>query len=263
MHRLLIADRSPADLSQLEIALKCVPDVMVEAAVTDGRQTLQLIRQTRPDIAIIDAELPLEAREDFLEAVEALDPAPAFILVGTSDRQAYRAMEMEAADYLLKPISLDRLRRSLRRAQDRIHWRSADTRLAELHELISSLTGVQPGLLDRPYQKEIWVRDREGLTRIPVADVDMLEASGDYVIAHVGETTHILNETLSSLAARLDPRELLRIHRSSIINLRRVRSIRRRSRRGLAAVLMNGKQVAIGPNYTDSVLGAVNTRRWR
>lgn len=264
MHRILIADKNPVDLETVEIALKCVPEVTVEGAVGDPRRALALLRELRLDIAMVDAEMALGTDLDFLRELEGMQERPELILMGRQDHSAVRAFEMDAADYLPKPVCFDRVRASLRRAEKRIHSRGADARLAEVHDLLSAAASRRLGELSPKYESDIWVRDRDGLARVSASDVDLFEASGDYVIAHVRDATHVINESISSLESKLDPDDLLRVHRSRIVNLKRIRNIRRRrGGRGLAIVLANGAQVPVGPSYADTVLGVMKVRRWR
>jgi DNA-binding LytR/AlgR family response regulator len=164
-------------------------------------------------------------------------------------------------DYLLKPVPFERLREAIKRAKQRLQARAADVRFAELQSIISALSARDP---DAPrFEREIWVKEREGVIRVAVDTVDLFEAAGDYVIAHVGENTHLLNDSLSALEERLDPEIMLRVHRSVIANLARVRGIRRRGSRGLALIMQSGRQLPIGPTYLDGVMKSVKARRWR
>lgn len=263
MIRILIADDEPVALQRLEIALKCVPDMMLVAKAANGAEALALIREVKPDVAVLDVQMPGCNGFGVVGALKPSDHLPEIIFVTAFEQHAIRAFEVNAVDYLLKPVAFDRFREALRRAKERLGAREADVRFAELQDMLSSLTAAQNGGAGPRFESEIWVRDREGLTRVPVESIDLFEAAGDYVIAHVGQTTHLISESISSLQSRLDPDLLLRVHRCSIVNLKRIRSIRRRGRRGLSVMLSTGAQIAVGPSYTDTVLQAVNAKRWR
>jgi LytTr DNA-binding domain len=114
-----------------------------------------------------------------------------------------------------------------------------------------------------PTDRHLWVRNPDGLVRLPIESIEFIEAAGDYVVAHAGANTHVLSEMLGSIEDRVDPTSLIRVHRSAMVNLAQVRSLRRRGRRGLSLILQSGREVAIGPSYTETVFAAVKARRWR
>ncbi len=261
--RVLIADDEPVAVERLELALACIPEVELVGAARTGKEALTLIRELQPDVAILDIQMPGQNGFGVLAGLKPSDKVPEVIFVTAYESHAVKAFEIKAVDYLLKPVPFERLRDAVRRAGERLQARAADSRFAELQGIIAALS-ESPGAGSKPhYERDLWVRDREGMTRISVETIDLLEAAGDYVVAHVGETTHLLSDSISALQGRLDPAMLLRVHRSSIVNLNRVRSLRRRGRRGLFLILHSGGQVAVGPSYIDTVLQAVNAKRWR
>jgi DNA-binding LytR/AlgR family response regulator len=261
--RVLIADDEPVAVERLELALACIPEAELVGVARTGKEALALIRELQPDVAILDIQMPGQSGFGVLAGLKPSDRVPEVIFVTAYESHAVKAFEIKAVDYLLKPVPFERLRDAVRRAGERLQARAADSRFAELQGIIAALS-ESPGGAGKPhYERDLWVRDREGMTRISVEAIDLLEAAGDYVVAHVGETTHLLSESISALQSRLDPAMLLRVHRSSIVNLGRVRSLRRRGRRGLFLVLHSGGQVAVGPSYVDAVLQAVNAKRWR
>ena len=262
MMRVLIADDEPVAVERLELALSCIPEVEVVAAARSGRDALRLIRDLRPDIAVLDIQMPGHSGFDVLKGLRGNDHVPEVIFVTAFDSHAVKAFEVHAADYLLKPVAFERLRDAIRRAGMRLQARAADQRFAELEKLITALS-APTGPAARPFEKELWVRDNDGIRRLAVENIDMFEAAGDYVIAHVEDTTHLLSDSLNSLEERLDPAVLLRVHRSSMVNLKRVRSLRKRGSRGLALILQSGRQIPVGPSYANAVIEAMNAKRWR
>lgn len=260
--RILIADDEPIAVERLELALSCIPEAELAGIARNGREALMLIKELQPDVAILDIEMPGQNGFGVLSALKERDKVPEVIFVTAYDNHAVKAFEVKAVDYLLKPVSFDRLRSSLRLASERLKARTADARFAELQEVIAALSTSRPQGALR-FERDIWVRDRDGVTRVPVDTIDLLEAAGDYVIAHVGDTTHLLSDSISGLEKRLDPSLLMRVHRSAIANLKGVRGLRRRGARSMALMLQSGKLIAVGPSYLDRVLEAVHARRWR
>jgi two-component system LytT family response regulator len=162
----------------------------------------------------------------------------------------------------MKPAPFDRLRTAVRRAHDWRQSRSAEARFTELQTLLASMAkeGQDP---IKSYRAELWIRDREGMNRLAVNEIDRIDAAGDYVLIQAGSERHLMSAAISSLEQELDPRTHLRVHRGTILNVNRIRSLRRRGRGAVSAILTTGAEVAVGPSYTDRVMAALNTRRWR
>lgn len=257
--KVLIVDDEPIALDRLEHALSCIPEAEIVGRAANGQQALALCRALRPDLVLLDINMP---KQDGLSVMQALrdegDP-PEVIFVTALDRHAIRAFELHAADYLMKPVAFDRLREAVRRAEDRLRARTADQRFAALDRLIESLREGRK----TAFESSIWVRSRLGVDRIPVAEVTLFRAEGDYVAAQIGERAHLVKDTLAGMAERLDPAQFVRAHRSVIVNIERVKGIRRKPPRGIALLLDNGETIVVGPSYVNAIQAALNTGRWR
>jgi DNA-binding LytR/AlgR family response regulator len=144
----------------------------------------------------------------------------------------------------------------------RLAARAGSERVAELERLLEAVRVGAPADAPPP-DGEIWVQEDGGLTRIHASIIDRIEAEGDYVRIHVGDRSHLLKETITAMQSRLDTQAFARVHRSSIVNLARVRSVRRRTPRGLVLVLQGGIAVAVGPSFADEAMRLLQARRWR
>jgi DNA-binding LytR/AlgR family response regulator len=260
--RVLLADDEPVAVERLELALSCIPEAELVGIAHNGKEALSLIRQLQPDIAVLDIQMPGSNGFGVLSGLRQADKIPEVIFVTAHDNHAVKAFEVQAVDYILKPVAFERFRDALRRAGERWQARAADDRFARLQQEIAVLSSRAAGA-GEPYEREVWIKDRGGLNRVAVDEIDLVEAAGDYVIAHVAATSHLLTDSITSLEGRVDPKTLLRVHRSTLVNPSRVRSLRRRGRRGLCLVLNSGASVAVGPSYVDAVLQAMNAKRWR
>ena len=260
--RVLIADDEPLALELLRLALQCIPEAQLVATAKTGKQALALIRELKPDVAILDIEMPVKDGFAVIESLKPGEHVPEIIFVTAFHEHAVRAFEIHAVDYLLKPVAFDRFRESLRRAQARLDVRASDERFAELQRLLVALKANTPKN-DHAYERELWAPERGGLVRIDADSIDRIEAEGDYVRVYVGEASHLIKDTIVSLIARLDPATFLRIHRSTIVNLEKVRAVRRRRPRGVDLLLNGGVAVAVGPSFAPEVLVQMRTRRWR
>jgi len=257
--RVLIADDEPLALRRLSTALACVPEAEIVGVAESGEQALRLLAELRPDLVVLDVHMPGPDGLDVAARVRRAQPEMEVIFVTGLEQHAIRAFDLGAADYVLKPVSFERLREAVRRAAARLQARSADARFAELERRLETLAGHD----GRGYDREIWARDGQGLARVPVESIDRIEADGDYVIAHVGDAAHLMHGTLRALEQRLDPSQFLRVHRSTIVNAARIRAIRRRAGGKLRLTLHDGATVEVGPSFTEQVLAAVGARRWR
>jgi len=260
--RVLIADDEPLALELLKLALQCIPEAQLVAIAKTGKEALALIRQFKPDVAILDIQMPAKSGFDVIESLRPGEHVPEIIFVTAFHEHAVRAFEVHAVDYLLKPATFDRVRESLRRAKARLEARASDERFAELQQLLQALKS-NAAENKATYERELWASERGGLTKIDTASIDRVEAEGDYVRLHVGESSHLINDTIVSLSERLDPASFLRVHRSTIVNLDRVQALRRRRPRGVVLILSGGFTVTVGPNYTAEVLAQMSARRWR
>lgn len=260
--RVLIADDEPVALERLELALACVPEATLVGAARTGRQALALIRELKPDVAVLDIQMPAYDGFAVIEDLKAGEYTPEVIFVTAFHEHALRAFEVQAVDYLLKPVAFERFREALRRAKTRLDARASDERFAELQRLLQALKAEQHADV-RTGERELWAPERGGLVRIAIEGIDRIEAEGDYVRVHAGEGAHLIKDTITALEQRLDREIFQRVHRSAIVNVSRVKSVRRRLPRGHYLVLEGGAVVSVGPSYAAEVLTRLKARRWR
>ncbi|MBS0295657.1 MAG: response regulator transcription factor [Proteobacteria bacterium] len=260
--RVVIAEDEAIARERLALALACVPEAELVGAASTGAEAIALIRETQPDIAVLDIQMPRGGGLEVAERIRSDAHLPELIFLTAYSEHAIKAFELNAADYLLKPVPFERLREALRRAQARLLARTSDERFAELERLIDSLRRDEPGA--PAHKREVWVRERNGLTRLALETVRLMTAEGDYILMHSeGGSTHMVKDTMSAMEQRLDPTMFLRIHRSTIVNLSAVRQVVRRPPKGLAVVLDDGRQITVGPSYADAAAQQLQVRRWR
>lgn len=261
--RVLIADDEPVALDRLEHALACVPEAELVASARTGAQTLTLIRELKPEVVILDIAMPGLTGLDVIARLKNSEALPEVIFITAFGEHAIAAFDLHAVDYLLKPVPFERLRDALRRAKARLDAKAADERFAELQMLIETLRRTQSAAPTAAYERELWVRQKGELERLPVEFIDAIEAEGDYVMVHSGQASHLIKDTIVSLQSRLDPARFVRVSRFMLVNAERVRTLRRPGKKGLSLVLQTGVQVTVGRGYVADVLEALNARRWR
>lgn len=216
--KVIIVDDEPLARERIRTLLATEPDVELLAECGSGAEAVEAVRRAPPDVLFLDVQMPEMDGFQVLRALGA--PLPLVIFATAFDEHAVRAFEAQALDYLLKPFKPARFRAALARARDQLARRQPDEITRQLVALLEARGGGGP-----PHVTRIAVRDRDRVQFVRTADLDWLEASGNYVILHVGRETHVLRETLSALEAQLAPREFLRLSRSAIVNLDRVRHI--------------------------------------
>src|SRR5262245_33183410 len=216
--RAIIADDEPLARERVRSLLAEEPDVEVVAECANGSQTVKFTRQLRPDLLFLDVQMP---HLNGFEVIEALSPEelPVVIFTTAHDEHAIRAFEVNALDYLLKPCTEPRFRKAVHRAREHVQKRTnhgADQRLmALLDHLHASATTPQ----------RILIRTSERILFLKPEEIDYLEAAGNYVILNVGKERHIVRETTAAMETRLGPSGFMRINRSVIVNLSRVREV--------------------------------------
>jgi two-component system LytT family response regulator len=227
---------------RLHVLLEHEADCHIVADCADGESAIRAIRQEAPDLVFLDVQMPDMTGCDVLDAVAPVR-APAVIFVTAHNRYAVEAFDRQAVDYLLKPFDQRRFKTARAGAADGRSRPGADT-------------GVH-----RLFLRRFAVEHRGRLLFVDAADVDCIEAAGNYVSLRVGHETHLLRISLTALEERLDPDQFARIHRSAIVNLSRIREVRPWSGGEQTLVLMNGRQMTIGRVFRASLTGHAKAGR--
>ncbi|HEY0332948.1 MAG TPA: LytTR family DNA-binding domain-containing protein [Stenotrophomonas sp.] len=209
----LIADDEPIARHALARLLREAPDIEITGEVGDGASALAAIRAQSPDLVFLDIQMP---ELSGLEVATMLgDRLPATVFVTAYEQHAVQAFEANALDYLVKPFSRARFAQTLQRARTRLSANEPQ-RIAEALEALRRR---------EQWLERIPVRVDEHVVLVPVEDIVWIRANRNTVELHLPHITHELRETMTSLASRLDPRRFARVHRSAIVNIRRVQAI--------------------------------------
>lgn len=232
--RVLLVDDEPFIREWLRDVLDHEPGIDVIDECTNGREALQAIRSEQPDLVFLDVEMP---EMDGLAMLGALRPdeTPYIIFTTAYDRYALQAFEAGAVDYLLKPFNDERLRHAVQRARTRLHDQEVEDLNQKLGDLLAHLSKTArppaPKKTDpdendeKSFGQRIPIKDEGRITFVNIGDVDWIEAADNYVILHVGTRSHMVHESMQNMAARLDDKQFLRIHRSRIVNLQRIKAL--------------------------------------
>lgn len=232
--KVLVVDDEPLARDTAKLVLSTDPEVEI-AGCCSGIDAAAAIAEWQPALVFLDVQMPGVDGFDVIAQV-GLAAMPAVVFVTAYDAYAVRAFEVHAVDYVLKPYDDRRLLAALSRAKQR-------------------LTRVPPAILaDHPRTvRRLAVRDRDKITFVDPGDVDCLEAADDYVELHVGDTVHVMRERLSELEGQLDPQRFVRIHRSTIVNLDRVRELHPLAKGDALVVLEGGATYRVSRNRRDDL----------
>ena len=239
--RVLLVDDEPPALERLEAFFANMPDIQVVGTAANGLEANDKIAALSPDLVMLDIQMP-ELSGLAVAGALPFDKRPEIVFVTAFEHFAPDAFEVEAADYLLKPVRFDRLRQAVERARRRQAGRRA---------------ALEPAAAPSPYDDAIWVPTRTGQVRVPVETIDWIEATGDYAMLHTSLRSFLYRSTMSALAKRLDPAALMRVHRSAFVRLSKVAEVRRDGRWLVTLVLSDGAEVSVGPNYARAVVAAL------
>lgn len=211
--RVLIVDDEELARERVRTLLEPERDVEIVGECGNGFEAIRAIEQRHPDLIFLDVQMPRIDGFGVLEAVRDRPHLPAVVFVTAYDAYALKAFEVHAVDYLLKPFDRERFRDALERVR---RDRSPPEDNRALHAMLDDA---------RKRLKRFVIRLPDRIYFVPIDDVDWLEAAGNYVRLHVGTQSHLLRDTMTHLEESLDPEVFLRIHRSTIVNVSRIREL--------------------------------------
>lgn len=239
--RTLIVDDEPLAVERMQVICAKLKDLNVVGTASDGSAALRLVEALKPDLVLLDMTMPevdgLSVARQLSENTAKDAPHPAVIFVTAHDHFAVEAFDLDAVDYVLKPVATDRLERAIERALARRGEREAS---------------------ESEWLQELWVPHRSELLRIEVSQVSRIDAERDYVRLHVGASgesgrTYLLLQTIAGLEKRLDPAEFIRIHRSTILRRDSIRGLRHDGLGVWSVELEDGEALRIGRTYLSKV----------
>ncbi|HEV8442151.1 MAG TPA: response regulator [Steroidobacteraceae bacterium] len=239
--RVLIVDDEPLARQRLQRLLRSEPDVELLAPCADGRAAVAAIREHMPDLLFLDVQMPGMSGFEVLGSVGP-KRMPVVIFVTAHDRFALQAFEAEAIDYLLKPFGAERVTKALARARNLL----AGGARRLLEQQYAGLVRATAGAREEPC---VLVRKRERMIVLRAGEIDLVEADGDYVRVCAGTETHLLRGTLADMERRLAPAGFVRIHRSRLVNLQRVREFIVDREHDPAVLLKDGRRLDASVNY--------------
>ncbi len=243
MIRAVLADDEVLARQKLLQLLREEQDIEIVGECATASETIQLVNLTKPELLFLDIRMPDMDGFDVVGALSAHETVtmPHIIFTTAYDQYAVRAFEIHAIDYLLKPFTFERLRSAVQRVRERIVAPEPDTSARAIE-----LNGAQ-------YTTRIVFKSRGRILFLPVEDIRWIRAEENYVRIYAGGESHLLRETMGHLEGRLDPQTFLRVHRSSIVNLRYVKEVRSEPDGEATVGLISGEKVGMSRSYRSRI----------
>jgi len=248
--KVLVVDDEPLAREGLKLLLGRQSQVNLVLEARNGREAILVIREQKPDLVFLDVQMP---RTDGFAVVHTIgaERMPPVIFVTAHDHYAIRAFEIAALDYLLKPVTEERFGVAFKRALHTLRGVSHDDATRQVMTMLDAIA-KPPGKLER-----FAVRSGERTSFVPVEEVDWIEAYQNYVRLHAGPTTHLLHVPMNTIETVLDSGRFLRIHRSHIVNLRRIVQLCSIAHGQYVIELKSGQRLQSGRTYGERIRGAL------
>jgi len=259
----IIVDDEPLALEGLKLRLEKIPEITVVGQASDGDEAIRLTQQLCPDVMFLDLRLP---GLNGIEVVQALqsDTMPMIVFVSAYGEYALDAFELNAIDYVLKPANLGRLQKTVERILQRITPKDANREKFKLLKALSDTSGVETEILEHwlasdqpfptPYDKELVIRNSDNeKVFLPTKDIRWIDAAGDYMCVHTADETFVVRVTMKKLVEQLDPKVFSRIHKSTLVNIHCIKSIRPMRNSECMLDLGNSVQLKVSRNFSDEI----------
>jgi two-component system response regulator AlgR len=243
--RFLVVDDEPLAVERLQLLLARMDGVVLAGTASEGSAALRMVEAVQPDAVLLDIAMPGMDGIDVARALARVPRPPLVIFVTAFDMFAVAAFDVEAVDYVMKPVSAERLARAVSRARERL------------------AAGSEPqsaGDPASPFVEEFWVSEARGLVRLSTDDVDRVSAERDYMRLHVGKRSWLINHTIGKLEEELDPAKFVRLHRSAIVRRDFVTGLRRDESGRWWARLADESEQKVGRLYLANAKGLAGRR---
>jgi len=243
--KVLIVDDEPAARRGVRHLLSGESDFVISGECCDGLEAVTAIRELKPDLVFLDVQMPEMDGFGVIRAV-GIEQFPALIFVTAFDEFTLQAFDVHALDYLLKPINPERFQRAITRVRLQLRAGAQD----QIHQqlLILFRQFHQPGWLER-----LAIKLADRIIFVEVEDIDWIESADNYVRIHSQGRSYLLHETLAAMEKKLDPNSFKRIHRSRMVNLKKIKELHPLFHGEYVIVLKNGAKLTSGRSYRDSL----------
>lgn len=250
--RALIVDDEPIARRGIRQHLQAEPDVEIVGECANGREAVAAIDKQKPDLIFLDVQMPLMDGFGVVEAVGA-ENLPAVVFVTAYDEHAIRAFEVNALDYLLKPIDPERFQKTLARVREQVDGSKAKRLDYKLSALLRSLEEIKGMEAQAAALERVVLKEQGRISFLSADEIDWLCAQGNYVQLHAGRETHLLRETVDGMESKLDPRKFVRLRRSTIVRAERIKELHPLFNGEYAVILKDGTRLQSSRRYRKNL----------
>jgi two-component system, LytTR family, response regulator len=243
----LIVDDEPIARERVRRMVREESDIEVIGECGNGAEAAIFINENKLDLVFLDIQMPEMNGFEVLKSIEP-NKTPAIIFVTAYDQYAIRAFDVHAIDYLLKPFNRQRFQHSVERAREQIEQSRGGKMDERLALLLADLK------TSKKYLERLVVKSVGRIFFLKTTEVDWIEAAGNYAKLHVGRESHLIRETMNGLEAKLNPDVFLRIHRSTVVNIDRIKELHPLFSGDYTVMLKNGVELTLSRNYRDRLL---------
>lgn len=250
--RTLIVDDEALARDRVKRFLRDEKDISIVGECSNGKEAISAIERLKPDLVFLDIQMP---EKNGFEVVREIgrDILPAFIFVTAYDHYALQAFDVHALDYLLKPFNKERLHRAVNHAREHLDGRSPGRLDERIVSLLADLRG------EKKYLERLVIKSVGRVFFLKTDEIDWIEAAGNYVKIHVGRESHMIRETMNGIELKLDPNKFIRIHRSTVVNIDRIKELHPMFSGDYSVLLRDGVELALSRNYRERFLELFET----
>lgn len=255
----LIVDDESLARRGLKHRLDALGSVTIVGEASNGFEACEMISELSPDLVFLDIQMPGMSGFELLEKLQG-DNLPLIIFTTAYDQYAVDAFKVHAIDYLLKPVESDRLAEAVNRAAQRLSLEDTKESKQALLDLMMTATVKHPTeFSDEPatstdnWPEKLAIKDGSDISLVRVADIEWVDAAGDYMCVHANGTTHIMRITMRQLSDKLNPAQFLRVHRSTIVNAELIRGAQALTNGEYTLSLSNGTKLKVSRSYRDTI----------
>lgn len=267
----LIVDDEPLALEGLRLRLEKIPEIEVIAEACDGDEAINLCQTLSPDVLFLDLRLPGLNGIEVVQALQA-DTLPMVVFVSAYGEYAIDAFELNAIDYVMKPANLGRLQKTVERIMQRVTPVDSSKEKFKLLHALGESSGIELSELENwlesdkplptPYIRELVIKNNDhDKVFLPIKDIRWIDAAGDYMCVHTHDETHVVRITMKKLESQLDPKIFSRIHKSTLVNINCIKSIKPLRNSESILELGDDVQLKVSRNFSSDITKIVNAKQ--
>ncbi len=262
----LIIDDEPHAREGIKIRLAEFQEIEIIGECSSGKEATDAINNLKPDLLFLDIQMPEMNGFEVLQQLD-IENFPVVVFVTAFDKYALQAFEFHALDYLLKPVSEERFKETMEVIIELFKQKNLAEYGKKLRNFVDEYVSGKENILEtsqvshaekmNQYVNRLMVKSKENISLVPVVEIEWIESAGDYIYIHTNGKKHLFRETLTSLEHKLDPSKFVRIHRSTIVNLEKIKSLKQNEHGDYEVFLMNGTKLKLSRSFRQHFQKAI------